>query len=58
MDKKELRKTCYKKIKYKGGSTNKKGYMSSIYRRGKKKCMDSFNKSFIKSFIKSAQSRV
>jgi hypothetical protein len=58
MDKKELRKLAIKKLNTKEIQKIRKQVCQQFIGEEQKKCMDSFNKSFIKSFIKSAQSRV
>jgi hypothetical protein len=58
MDKKELRKLAIKKLNTKEIQKIRKQVCMQFIGEEQKKCMDSFNKSFIKSFIKSAQSRV
>ena len=58
MDKKELRKLAIKKLNTKEIQKIRKQLCDQFSGEEKKKCMDAFNKSFIKSFIKSAQSRV
>lgn len=58
MDKKELRKLAIKKLNTKGVQQIRKVICHQFIGEEQKKCMDSFNKSFIKSFIKTAQSRV
>jgi len=58
MDKKELRKLAIKKLNTKEIQKIRKQVCKQFIGEGRKKCMDSFNESFIKSFIKSAQSRL
>lgn len=58
MDKKELRKLAIKKLNTKEVQKIRKQVCKQFIGKEQKKCMDSFNKSFIKSFIKSAQSRL
>jgi hypothetical protein len=58
MDKKELRKLAIKKLNTKEIQKIRKQVCQQFIGNEQKKCMDSFNKSFIKSFIKSAQSHV
>ena len=58
MDKKELRKLAIKKLNTKEIQKIRKQLCHQFIGEEQKKCMDSFNKSFIKSFIQSAQSRV
>jgi hypothetical protein len=57
MDKKELRKLAIQKLHTREiQKIRKQVCRQFIGEEQQKKCMDSFNKSFIKSFIKSAQS--
>ena len=58
MDKKELRKLAIKKLNTKEIQKIRKQVCHLFIGEEQKKCMDSFDKSFIKSFIQSAQSRV
>jgi len=58
MDKKELRKLAIKKLNTRGVQQIRKVVCQQFTGEGQKKCMESFNKSFVKSFIKSAQSHV
>jgi hypothetical protein len=55
MDKKELRKLAIKKLNTKEVQTIRKQVCRQFIGKEQKKCMDSFDKSFIKSFMKSAQ---
>ena len=56
MDKKELRKLAIKKLNTKEIQKIRKQVCQQFIGNEQKKCMDSFNKRFIKSFIESAQS--
>ncbi len=56
MDKKQLRKLAIKKLNTKEIQTIRKQVCQKFIGEEQKKCMCSFNKSFIESFIKSAQS--
>uniref|UniRef100_A0A6C0HY10 Uncharacterized protein n=1 Tax=viral metagenome TaxID=1070528 RepID=A0A6C0HY10_9ZZZZ len=58
MDKKELRKLAIKKLNTKEIQKIRKQLCQQFIGEEQKKCIYSFNKSFIKSFIKSAQSRL
>jgi hypothetical protein len=58
MDKKELRKLAIKKLNTKEIQKIRKQVCGQFIGEAQKICMDSFNKSFIKEFIKSAQSRL
>jgi hypothetical protein len=58
MDKTELRKLAIKKLNTKEIQKIRKQVCQQFIGKEQKKCIDSFNKSFIKSFIKSAQSRL
>ena len=58
MNKKELRKLAIKKLNTKEIQKIRKQVCKQFIGEDQKKCMNSFNKSFIKSFIKSAQSRL
>jgi hypothetical protein len=58
MDKTELRKLAIKKLNTKEIQKIRKQVCQQFIGEEQKKCIDSFNKSFIKSFIKSAQSRL
>lgn len=58
MDKKELRKLAIKKLNTKEIQTIRKQVCRQFIGEEQKKCMYSFNKSFIKSFMKSSQYRV
>lgn len=58
MDKKELRKLAIKKLNTKKIQQIRMIVCHQFIGEEQKKCMNSFNKEFIKSFIKSAQYRV
>jgi hypothetical protein len=58
MDKTELRKLAIKRLNTKEIQKIRKQVCQQFIGEEQKKCIDSFNKSFIKSFIKSAQSRL
>ena len=58
MDKKELRKLAIKKLNTKEIQKIRKQVCKQFIGKDQKTCMNSFNKSFIKSFITSAQSRL
>ena len=58
MDKTELRKLAIKKLNTKEIQKIRKQVCQQFIGEEQKKCIDSFNKSFIKSFIKSAKSRL
>jgi hypothetical protein len=55
---KELRKLAIKKLNTKEIQKIRKQVCQQFIGEEQKKCMDSFNKSFIKSFIKSAEYRL
>jgi hypothetical protein len=58
MDKELLRKLAIKKLNTKEIQKIRKQVCQQFIGEEQKKCMDSFNKSFIKSFIKSAKYRL
>ena len=58
MDKTELRKLAIKKLNTKEIQKIRKQVCQQFIGEEQKKCIDSFNKNFIKSFIKSAQSHL
>ena len=58
MDKTELRKLAIKKLNTKEIQKIRKQVCQQFIGEEQKKCINSFNKSFIKSFIESAQSRL
>jgi hypothetical protein len=58
MDKKELKKLAIKKLNTKEIQKIRNQVCRQFIGEEQKKCMDSFDKSFTKSFIKSAQKKM
>jgi hypothetical protein len=58
MDKKELKKLAIKKLNTKEIQKIRNQVCRQFIGEEQKKCMHSFNKSFIKSFIKSVQEKM
>lgn len=58
MDKKDLRELAIKKLNTKEIQKIRNKLCRLFIGKEQKKCMDSFDKNFIQSFIKSAQSRL